>query len=90
MYDLTFVVNGTLDYIENFTVNNTNYTLNDFTMTTGYVYNLTLQFASGTNISWSVTSLSEYNSFDPSSGSFTISSDTTITIYSSYEEGGKG
>ena len=71
---LTFVMTGTTANFGYLNVNNTTYQKSNFNNNS-----LSLEFESGTNISWSATPQGK-GSVTPSSGTLTITEDTSITI----------
>lgn len=71
---LTFVLTGTTANFGYLNVNNTTYQKSNFNNNS-----LSLEFESGTNISWSATPQGK-GSVTPSSGTLTITEDTSITI----------
>lgn len=71
--NLTFTINTSEKDVEYLIVNGTTYTSEDFDNDA-----ITLQFPSGTSITWSITTYRE--GVTPSNGNFIITSDTTIQI----------
>lgn len=78
MVTLTFTLTGVTSMVGTLTVNSDTYTYSDFTNNS-----LSLEFTSGTNILWTASGLGKFSAY-PSSGSLTLSENTTVTIDVNY------